>query len=270
MRKHGFALVGTLLFLATLSAFALWLRLQSATEAQIALMHTAREEAAMAARAAIEEAIYRIYTEGFPKEATFLEGAWNNCRAQVQFSDEGGKIDLNFGALELVEGGFLVAGFSESEAKALRRLLEQRREMLGQTVSDMQALIQNGPIIALEQLQQLPYMNDTRFHKLLDIFTIYSGQEGINLEKASPLVLSAIPGTTPNDIKAFIKAREEGQRLPLERLPQSQRYAAFAMTDTIGLSVSVKHRLGVRFEQHLVVRLEPTPYKPYSFIAWLP
>jgi len=54
MRTKGFALLGTLLLLAMLTALALYLRVQSTTESQIALVHAAREEASMAVRAALE------------------------------------------------------------------------------------------------------------------------------------------------------------------------------------------------------------------------
>jgi hypothetical protein len=270
MRTKGFALLGTLLLLAMLTALALYLRVQSTTESQIALVHAAREEAAMAMRAALENAIYHIYVDGMPKPGPFLEGTWNHCRAQVQFSDEGAKIDLNFGDLELIEGGLVIAGFNPTEAKALVNILQQRRSMLGQNVTDIRAVLQNGPIIALEQLKQLPFVDDNRFKRMLDIFTIYSGQEGINLEKASPAVLAAIPGAKADDISAFIEAREKNQRLPLERLPEAQRYAAFSISDTIGLKVDVIHEEGVRLSEHAIIRLEPTPYKPYTFVAWLP
>jgi hypothetical protein len=142
--------------------------------------------------------------------------------------------------------------------------------MFGQSVRVVRAVVDNGPILALEELRQVPQVDEDRFKKMLDLFTIYSGKEGINLEKASPLVLSAIPGARADDVAAFVHARETGQRLPLERLPEAQRYAAFSMSDTFGLKVDVRHETGVRFSEHVIVRLEPTPYRPYTFVAWLP
>jgi len=94
----------------------------------------------------------------------------------------GRKIDLNFGALELIEGGLLIAGFNPTEARELVNILQQRRSMLGQNVTDIRAVLQNGPIVALEQLKQLPYVDENHFKRMLDIFTIIQGKKASTLK----------------------------------------------------------------------------------------
>jgi len=132
--------------------------------------------------------------------------------------DEGGKIDIN-AATEATLRTLLgkLAGNDDLAASLTDKILDWRdnddlKRLHGAEAKDYQAegkgyVPQNKNFQALEELQMVSGLTPALYKKLEPLLTIYSGQDGINPQKASAEALQLLFGLDPKTVADFIKLR---------------------------------------------------------------
>lgn len=141
--------------------------------------------------------------------------------AQCWIENEAGKLDLNAGS-PLVFRNILVQQFDLDDASA-DSLVAQWTEWRKQK-SDANGNIQGGPLLSVENLLGLSGMKpefmygfwrrardgSVEHHRgLLELATVYSGFNGINLNYAPIEVLQALPGVDSTEAAAIISIRTQ-------------------------------------------------------------
>ena len=99
--------------------------------------------------------------------------------------------------------------------------------------------------------------------------TVYSRQRGINPRTAARDVLLAVPGMTPEQVDAFIAARNEAlaNHLPIPPLPPAQAFAT-RRRPSGGSTSQARVPDGVTFARDAVVRPSADARRPIVVLAW--
>ena len=161
----------------------------------------------------LPDPLKRWRSDGTPYEVNLPGG-----RVGVSIFDEGGKIDLNAATdqtLRALLGRLL--GNDDMAAALTDKIMDWRdsddlKRLNGAEAKDYQAqgkgyVPQNKNFQALEELQMVLGVTPALYKKLEPLLTIYSGQDGINPQKASAETLQVLFGLDPATVAEFIKLR---------------------------------------------------------------
>ncbi|MGH1481821.1 MAG: general secretion pathway protein GspK [Geminicoccales bacterium] len=193
----------------------------SRTSTRLAFNTVENTKARLLADAGVQQAIFNLLTDEGGR--LWLKGgdsshafALGGDRVQIEIRDEDGKIDINVAPSVVLEGLFTAIGAEEDQAAMLASRVVDFRD----DDSDPE---QNGaedpayeaagrakgaadrPFRRIEELADVLGLSDILYQRMRPHVTIYSDAEGIDPLSASPAVLRAIPGITP-EIEAAISA----------------------------------------------------------------
>ena len=208
---------------------------------------------------------------------------WNDgdIALTVVAYDESARIDLNSAADPLLKGllqnvGGLDADTAQSVLEAIIdwRDADDLRHPNGAEASDYQAagskvVPTNSPFESVGELQRVLGVTPALAARLVPNLTVYSRQAGVNLSTAGRDVLLSMPSATPEQVDAFIAARDEAikNRLPLPPFPPAQGFAAGA-SPVWRIHVVAKTPDGVTFARDAVVRSMADPRRPLVTLLW--
>ncbi|HYM72733.1 MAG TPA: hypothetical protein VET89_07105 [Stellaceae bacterium] len=251
------------------------------TELQVARNALGASRARLAAEAGTQLGLARLLRR---KEAgtVYFDGApeiWQqgSTHIAIAISDEAGKIDLNVASQELLTGLFIAAGRARNEAALLAcNVLDWR----GQTGADCPGPAEGAGaarpaarrFAAIEELAQLPGIDDSLYDRVADSITVATGASAIDPMVAPRLALMAIPGATASLVDDFLDRRASwhdavsaGGTLGLAAA------APFVMASPrrdFTIAATAKTPEGARFRAELQVRLTDRPARPYEVVAW--
>ena len=200
--------------------------------------------------------------------------AWRQGSAQVAIAiaDEAGKIDLNLAPLELLAGLLIAVGVPHEPAALIACNVLERRGDIGAGCPEPAASRQGRRFAVLEELAQVPGIDDRLYRRLADFVTVASGASAFDPMVASRTVLMAIPGATGGVIDSFLESRAMWRDVAsagADLIPAA--VAPFVMMSphrdyTIAATATTAD--GARNRAELLVRLTGRAAQPYQIIAW--
>lgn len=192
------------------------------TEGLQARYQFAQTQAHYAAEAGLMRAVYGLQNPQ-PKRRWIGDGRsytfhYDQATVTVAAIDEGGKVDLNAAAPDVLLGLFQAAGVNHAQAQALADHVADWRNPVGlEGDADSQRAAylaagrdygpRNGPFASVEELQMVLGMTPTIYRRVAPVVTIWSGVLSPDPNIAPPLALAAIPGMTPQQQQAIQAAR---------------------------------------------------------------
>jgi general secretion pathway protein K len=301
-RQHGFALLLVIWVLAILAVLAAGFAAGTRSEARLArnLLEAARARALAEAGVALatgglidNDPAGEWRTDGTPRELSFVEGV-----VRVRIEDEGGKIDLNASPPALLSGlcgelgidGNTCAGLVDGVVLRRRaavpppppvfRGLRNAGQPIGFGVSPIQDR-QAAAFGALEELRQLPAIDQASFDRLKPFVTVYSQNPRIDPAVAPREVLLAVPGINPREVEQLLIARQTPPRPaggatppggavapPLPALTGVDAYVARGQLRAATIVAEAQTASGGAFIRRAVVAMTGTPLNPTQVLEW--
>ena len=260
--------------LALLTVIAGSLVYSSRTDLQIEGNFASQARAEAAADAGVYKAVFELSTppaiDSMSWRGNGLTHPWQFADAMLEVTvfDESAKIDLNSAPEALLQGMFRSLGRSDEDAAALTdaiidwRDADDLKRPHGAEKDDYAAAGRsygpaNAPFEAIEELRQVLGMDEQLFLQVEPLITVHSGQAGVNTLSAPRQVLLAIPGTTPEEVDAYIEQRSAAlqQQLPVPPFALAQGFQSGIVGSVFGIQVKAELSDNTRFFREAVVRL---------------
>ncbi len=214
-RQRGVALLVVLwactLLAILLGGFAMLAR----TEGLQARYQFAQTQAHYAAEAGVMRAIWGVQDPVAPRrwraDGRIYTLHFDGATVHVSLTDEGGKVDLNSAAPEVLQSFFRAAGLKQQAARALTGAVVDWRSYapaagLG-PASTADYHPRHAPFASIEELQQVRGMTPALYQRIAPQITIWSGRESPDPDSAPPWALQAIPGMTAQQRARIVAAR---------------------------------------------------------------
>jgi general secretion pathway protein K len=193
--ENGMVLVAVLWTMVLLAMLAAALVMMSRSEARNVTLDQDQLQARETVKAGINLAIVALTdpnrdwpTDGTPRTITV-----DGVPVAVAITSEGGKVDLNNAAPDLIRGLLAAVGQGPGAADEIANEIVARR--------------QNGGFTSLAELLQLPEIDEDLFDRVTPDLTLYSGSSSVDPSAAPMDVLLAIPGNTRADAEAELAGR---------------------------------------------------------------
>jgi general secretion pathway protein K len=284
--QRGIALISVLWITTLLAVIAASFTSSARTESQLArnLVENARAEAL--ADGAVHRAVLGL-AHPDPERAWRSDGTayrldYGEGTVIVRVFDEDAKVDLNAAPPELLEGLLGLVGLEPEQAQILAdRIVDFRDEddepePNGAEDPDYEAAGRTGgaidrPLVMETELRGVLGMSDGLYRRLRPFVTVYSGAEGIDPSRASPEVLLAIPGMTP-ELVDLIRTTAPTED-PFEMIDDDTFFELevyFVPSREIMFRVLAEARTagGGVFVREAVIELALQPERPFIVHAW--
>lgn len=268
--QRGMALIMVLWLIVLLSIIASGHARNVHTETRLAARHIEVATARALTEAGIQHAILELLVADqvnrTPVDGTVGQINFNGSEIRIAIRDATGLVDLNNAGPALLTS--LVATLNidrETQQKIVAAILDWRDDddllhLDGAEDSDYRSAghawsARDGAFSSIEELRYVMGMTQLRFDELAPFVTVYSQQSSINLEFASPYLITALTGqdVVPAD------PWSEPDRQPEQANNGSGTYHIYvSTTDTDGIEVSAE----------AVVRLSTDDDRPYRLLYW--
>ena len=218
-------------------------------------------KARAAADAGVHKALFNLLTRD--AERTWPPGGelayrveLNEVHVDVRVADEDGKIDLNAGSRALLVGLLQGVGLGETEADQLTDRIDRYRQGNGASGRQSQHIFQD-----VEDLQQISGMSEPLLRRLRPYLTVYSAANGIDPQRASPMVLQATVQAASSSAPGIdVSTGRKGQAILLDRPDHLTAHlgelALPSRNLMFNISASGVSRDGARFVRKAVVALD--------------
>ena len=284
--ERGLALIAVLWVTMLLAVIAASFASSARTEGRLArnMVENAKAEALA------DGGVYRAalgLLEFEPERAWRADGTPYRLRlgdgeVTMRIYDEDAKVDLNAAPRDLLRGVLLLVGAEEEAAEVLAdRIVDYRDEddqpePNGAEDLDYEAAGRPGgaidrPLVTEAELLGVLGMGEALYRRLRPLVTVYSGAEGIDPMRASPDVLRAIPGMTPEIAEAIRTAGPDAD--PFEAIDDEVLFEIevyFVPSREIMFQVQAVARTtgGGVFVREAVIELTAQPERPFQVHAW--
>jgi general secretion pathway protein K len=273
----------------------LWIMLALATLASIYAAYVVRSAYAVGASddrvnadalftAALELTAYQVTAA--PKDSrppngrsTFRLG---RATVSVEFHSESGRIDLNAAPKPLLASLFILFGAKSANADQYADRVVAWRAAGGQNgQDDAEAAAyrqagrnykpRGGPFQDVAELWLVLGLPPALIERILPYVTVFSGLAQVNILDAPPIVLSALPGMSAQQVNAVLAERQspgvDGQAL-LASLGGGQSAATIEVSRALRVSVGVQFDNGTRANAEMVILLGDDADEPYRVLSW--
>jgi general secretion pathway protein K len=284
--SRGIALIAALWLTVLLAVIASGFAYSMRGEALAARNAISLAQARAAADGAVERAAFELSRPRGHPEAWLPNGAPHSWKdGDIAFTvlavDEASRIDLNTASEPLLRGLLEKVGGLDADAagRILDAILDWRdgddlRRPNGAEAPDYAAagrkyVPANGQFANVGELQRVLGVTPSLIARIVDSLTVYSRRPGINAETASRDVLLALPGTTAEQVDAFIAARKAARDAgqPIPALPQARALGTAAIP-VWRIHAEATLPDGVTFARDAVVRPAPDPRRPLVALLW--
>ena len=285
-RAGGFILVATLWILAAFAVLAATAMLNVGRSVRILPILDDGLDRELLTSAALEltagqiagyEAIDRPSHGAF---AFRLAGA----AVEVDYASESGRIDLNMASPALIKGLLKAVGVPDDAVGDHAARILAWRGSFSQPKQDVEedALYRaagvvhrprRGPFTSEDELGMVLGITPALVQRILPLVTIYSGSAEVDVLQASPAVIAALPGMTPEKLDAFL-----AKRSALDRRDVRAVIAALGGLGTgVSVLVSPTYRVSLRITsaqgrphraEAVILMAEPGGEKAYWVLAW--
>jgi general secretion pathway protein K len=268
--QRGMALIMVLWLVALLGIIASSHARNVHTETRLAARHIEVAAARALTEAGIQHAILELLVaekvNQMPVDGTVGQINFNGSEIRIAIRDATGLVDLNTAGPALLMS--LVATLNidhETQQKIVASILDWRdgddlSHLDGAEDSDYQAAghawsARDDAFSSIEELRYVMGMTQLRFNELAPFVTIYSQQSSINLEFASPYLITALTG---QDVVAAEQRARPG------RQPDQTKIGS----GTYHIYVSTAGTDGIEASAEAVVRLSTDDNRPYHLLYW--
>jgi general secretion pathway protein K len=218
----GFILVAVLWILGALATLASIYAVYVINTATSMSVNDDRVKVRALISAALELTAYRVTaveTDKRPSRGEF-QFRLGNANVAVEFKSETGRIDLNMAPKELLAGFFagLGAKYPDAEFYADRIIAwrlpaepdKPNAEASAYRTAGLTYSPRQAPFAHVGELTLVLGIPPFLVERAMPFVTVFSGQAEINIFAASPEVLAAIPGMTPDRLYAMLSRRNTG------------------------------------------------------------
>jgi general secretion pathway protein K len=282
--ERGIALLLVIWVLALLAVLIVGFSGDARTELLVARNHYESASARAIADAGVSLAIFGILDPQpeaqWPADGRLREMSYADGTIRIRVQDEGGKIDLNAAAPEMLAGVLsTTGGLSQGDAGSLAQAIDQYRQALQQPdtpagprgASRTMVRRQANAFRVIEDLRLVPGVTGEVYDRIAPFITVYSGVGDIDPLTAPPEVLRSLPGVNAGEVEAFLAARARQGPIPGQLPPLSGPVgASLAHRVLQNATVISEGRTanGSTFTRAAVVSLSADPTAPYSILAW--
>jgi general secretion pathway protein K len=260
---RGFILVAVLwlagLIAALATGFMLKVRIEALTTANV--NQNAQSEYVADGMARLTGWRLAVHPEQFSANARSFQCVWNDrVTVAVTIQDQAGLADLNTMPPVFFETLFQKLGAAPAIARDLSLAMVDFRDadsvsMTGaaepETYPERDFGPKNSPFQAIEEIDQLPGMDEALYRKLLPLVTVYSSQPGIE------------PLSAPQELKRMFGETTDGV-FTGELAP----YQGSSQRKTFGIDVRVTNENGSRFRRKVIAVVLQQPEQPFVFLEW--
>ena len=282
-RERGFALLVVIWVLALLAVLATGFAADTRSEAQQArnLLENARAQALAEAGIALavtglldRNPVTQWAADGTPRDLTFDGG-----RLHIVVQDEGGKVNLNTAAPELLSGLLARVGVAPGERDALVDAIMTRRQLADAAAqAPSSALLAAGggepppAFEAIDELRLLPGVSRAVFDAVAPYVTVFSRGPRVNTLTAPKTVLLSLPNVNPQEVDAVLAARSAiaaGQiSTAIPFLTGVDRFIVRTTLRAAMVTVTATTARGAVFVRQALLFLTGKPDRPYEFLDW--
>ena len=278
---HGFILVAVLWILGALAALISIYGVFVINTATGFSIHEDRLRTEALVSAALELTANRQFSTPAQSRVSHGEFAFRlgGANVAVDYRSEAARIDLNMAPKELLVGLFLALGErAELAVHYADRVIEWRT-----TLPKGQSVENNRPLERFEytpRRAKFPHVNELSLvrdlppavtHRALPFLTVYSNRPQVNIVEAAPEVIAALPGMTPDRVRAVLaqrKAFPDNKQALLSMLGAAQQYATTEGSKTLRVSTQVNLESGRRMTAEVVILVFDTGNEPFSILSW--
>jgi general secretion pathway protein K len=233
-RERGIALLVVIWVLALLAVLIIGFSGDARTELLVARNHYESANARGIADAGVSLAIFGILDPApeaqWPADGRLREVSYADGTIRIRIQDEGGKIDLNAAAPELLAGLLSSAGgLSPGDAGGLAQAIDQYRQAQQQADAPtarrgtLRTMVrrQANAFRVIEDLRLVAGVTREIYDRIAPFVTVYSGVGDIDPLTAPPEVLRSLPGVNAGEVEAFLAARAQQGPIPGQLPPLS-------------------------------------------------
>lgn len=289
--ERGFALILAIWVLALLSVIAAVMAADvhvGAVEARNRLdLARARATAEAGISLAVLSLLNPNQTARWQADGRLYSLWYRGSPVGVRVFDEGGKIDLNGAPIELIASLLEEFGVVPERRSVLSRAILERRSAFAAAAASAAAktgvegrfLFRGNVAFAnvaklafadSSELRLMPGMTGELYARVSPYLTTYSQSPTINPLTAARAVLLAIPGISPEDVDAFLAARDQAADQPTSPpLPGAARYVRIAGLRVVTIEAQASLGDHVRFARQAVVLASPNlPLQDERVLEW--
>lgn len=281
--QRGVALVAVLWGVLLLSVLAVSFATRAGTDARLARNDLDRAEATNLADAGVYWAVRELLrpAEGrrIAVDGSTYAIAFRGVQLHIEVQDEGGKIDLNAAAPELIRGVLVAAGADATSAEQIAAAIadwrdsdDQRRPDGAETADYVAAGLATAPrnsaFLLLGELRAVFGMTPDLFAAATPLLTVNSGAAGIDPMLAPTPVLLALPGMTRTQASDLAGSRRTAMDAAGLLTGAATAFLVGSTGKVHAIRVAVEAPSGARFVRRAVVQLTGQPQRPYRFLQW--
>ena len=207
-------------------------------------------------------------------DGTSYRWAFAGGAVTIAIVGEIGKIDLNAAPIEVLESLFRYAGAGDAAADIAQAVLDRRQAQPGAETSadDGAAIDPNEPgFAAIDDLGGVSGMTAPLLHAVLPLVTVLSAVPTIDPNTAPRDVLLALPGADPDEIDAFVSARDEaatGDAAPAPPPASIAQYLGPGAISAVTISAAATTETGAAFQRDALVMLRAAQGSPFVVKRW--
>jgi len=296
--ERGFALLLVIWVLAILAVLAVGFAAGTRSESRLArnLLEAARARAlaeagvARAGAGLFENDPQRQWRADSAEHAMSFEAGL----VRVRIDDENGKVDINLAPPELLSNLCLELGIDPDVCTGLIDGVMHRRRVatpastprpqrpqpqpsfqpgraIGLGASPV-AELQVAAFAAVEELRQLPGIDQVTLDRLRPFITVYGQRAQVDASVAPPEVLLAIPGVDRREVELLLQTRALPPLTPgtgaAPALTGVNDYVAQGQLHFATIHATATTESGATFNRRAVVGLTGSPVQPLQILEW--
>ena len=279
---NGFIVVAVLWILAALATLASIYAIYVANSVTAARIHDDRIQAQGLFSAALDLTAYQL--QAVSEENRPTRGVFNfrlgDANVAVEFGSETARIDLNSAPKELLAGLFIALGAPRANADDQAERIIGWRTPAGEDSKEAEAYRVAGltygprgaPFAHVGELWLVLGLPRQFVERAIPYLTVFSGQGGIDVLNAAPLVVAALPGMDPERLNAILSQRAVSRRDGQAVMRLLGAAAQSMMTTEVGKAVRVTVQAdlanGRRVVATAVILMLIGVDEPFRVLSW--
>jgi general secretion pathway protein K len=277
-RSEGFILVAVLWIVSALAGVAAVYSLYVNETASMMVGQDEELEAQEIAISGVELAAYQLTAipEAQPSRGKFAFRL-GSAEVMVEFRAESALVDLNFAPKPVLAGLFTALGAAGDAAEGYADRIVGWRTPLAAGANDTEAGLYRGrsyaprhsPFEHVNELALVAGLPPAVIDCALPYVTVYSGQAAIDVFDADPVVLSALPGITPDRVQLLLSQRQGASQDVLRaQLGMAAQYVTVQPSRTNRVTVGVRFKSNRRIFSEAVILLADKDDEPFRMLSW--